>query len=209
MIRFVWRGFSVEVTFLFAATVTFCLLTDESGVSVLALSACFFHETGHLIAFRLTGYRPRALIFELCGIRLVPPGKKPAFWENLFVQSGGVLMNFICGSVFFLLNKPTGAAVHLLLAAFSLLPLSTLDGGQLLSAVLSEWMPVRGAWICLAADLLTTAVLCALCLFTLFSGGRSLTMLVFSGGLCASLFTEVLRVLRDRRKNRRNSRIPR
>ena len=37
MIRFVWRGFTIELTFLFAATVAFCLLTDESGVSVLAL----------------------------------------------------------------------------------------------------------------------------------------------------------------------------
>lgn len=60
MIRFVWRGFTLELTFLFAATVAFCLLTDESGVSVLALSACLLHETGHLFAFCLTGHKPRA-----------------------------------------------------------------------------------------------------------------------------------------------------
>lgn len=89
MIRFVWRGFTLELTFLFAATVAFCLLTDESGVSVLALSACLLHETGHLFAFCLTGHKPRAMVFELTGIRLTPSERQPGFAQNLLIQSGG------------------------------------------------------------------------------------------------------------------------
>ena len=87
MIRFVWRGFTLELTFLFAATVAFCLLTDESGVSVLALSACLLHETGHLLAFCLTGHKPRAMVFELTGIRLTPPERLPCKKEILAIRS--------------------------------------------------------------------------------------------------------------------------
>ena len=200
MIRFVWRGFTLELTFLFAATVAFCLLTDESGVSVLALSACLLHETGHLFAFCLTGHKPRAMVFELTGIRLTPPERQPGFAQNLLIQSGGVLANLICGAAFYLFHRYSAAAVHIVLACFSLLPLRTLDGGQLLLAVLARRSPDRGERISYLIDILTTVVLCACCLYMLFSGRQSLTMVIFSGGLTASLFAGLLSKLRRRKE---------
>ncbi len=200
MIRFVWRGFTIELTFLFAATVAFCLLTDESGVSVLALSACLLHETGHLLAFCLTGHKPRAMVFELTGIRLTPPERLPSFAQNLLIQSGGVLANLICGAVFYLFHRYSAAAVHIVLASFSLLPLRTLDGGQLLLAALTRRSPDRGERISYLIDILTTASLCACCLYMLFSGRQSLTMVIFSGGLTASLFAGLLSKLRRRKE---------
>ena len=200
MIRFVWRGFTLDLTFLFAATVAFCLLTDESGVSILALSACLLHETGHLLAFCLTGHKPRAMVFELTGIRLVPPERLPGFAQNLLIQSGGVLANLICGAVFCLLHRYSAAAVHIVLACFSLLPLRTLDGGQLLLAVLTRRSPDRGERVACLIDILTTAALCACCLYMLFSGRQSLTMVIFSGGLTASLFAGLLSKLRRRKE---------
>jgi len=201
MIRFVWRGFTLEFTFLFAATVAFCLLTDESGVSILALSACLLHETGHLLAFCLTGYRPRAMVFELTGIRLIPSERLPGFAQNLLIQSGGVLANLICGAVFWLFHRNSAAAVHIILACFSMLPLRTLDGGQILLAVLTRRSLDRGERASYLIDILTTAALCACCLYMLFSGRRSLTMVIFSGGLTASLFAGLLSKLRRKRKD--------
>lgn len=201
MIRFVWRGFTLEFTFLFAATVAFCLLTDESGVSILALSACLLHEIGHLLAFCLTGYRPRAMVFELTGIRLIPSERLPGFAQNLLIQSGGVLANLICGAVFWLFHRNSAAAVHIILGCFSLLPLRTLDGGQILFAVLTRRSPDRGERVSYLIDILTTAALCACCLYMLFSGRRSLTMVIFSGGLTASLFAGLLSKLRRKRKD--------
>ena len=192
MIRFVFGGFTVELTFLFAATVTFCLLTDESGVSALAMSACLLHELGHLLAFAAAGSRPRAMVFELTGIRLVPPERAPGFAQNLLIQSGGVLANLACGAAFWASGFSTAAAVHLALACFSLLPLRTLDGGQ-------------GARAAAFLDAAATAALCALCGYMLFSGSRSVTMLVFSGGLAASLSGGLLCGLSRRRKERREA----
>ena len=205
MIRFVFGGFTVEFTFLFAATVTFCLLTDESGVSALAMSACLLHELGHLLAFAAAGSRPRAMVFELTGIRLVPPERAPGFAQNLLIQSGGVLANLACGAAFWASGFSTAAAVHLALACFSLLPLRTLDGGQILSAVLTRYAPVRGARAAAFLDAAATAALCALCGYMLFSGSRSVTMLVFSGGLAASLSGGLLCGLSRRRKERREA----
>ena len=116
MIRFVFGGFTVEFTFLFAATVTFCLLTDESGVSALAMSACLLHELGHLLAFAAAGSRPRAMVFELTGIRLVPPERAPGFAQNLLIQSGGVLANLACGAAFWASGFSTAAAEHVTFA---------------------------------------------------------------------------------------------
>ena len=184
MIRFVWRGFTLELTFLFAATVAFCLLTDESGVSVLALSACLLHETGHLFAFCLTGHKPRAMVFELTGIRLTPSERLPSFAQNLLIQSGGVLANLICGAAFYLFHRYSAAAVHIVL----------------LLAVLTRRSPDRGERISYLIDILTTAALCACCLYMLFSGRQSLTMVIFSGGLTASLFAGLLSKLRRRKE---------
>ena len=73
MLRFKLFGVFIEVDFWFVALVTFFLLTDQTGVSVFALLACFIHELGHLIMFFAVGYTPKALVFELTGIRLVKP----------------------------------------------------------------------------------------------------------------------------------------
>lgn len=165
-----------------------------------ALSACLLHETGHLFAFCLTGHKPRAMVFELTGIRLTPSERLPSFAQNLLIQSGGVLANLICGAAFYLFHRYSAAAVHIVLACFSLLPLRTLDGGQLLLAVLTRRSPDRGERISYLIDILTTAALCACCLYMLFSGRQSLTMVIFSGGLTASLFAGLLSKLRRRKE---------
>lgn len=199
MIRFLFGGFRLDFTFLFAATVTFCLLTDETGLSTLAFSACILHEGGHLLLFALTGVTPQAMIFELCGIRLVPPLNKPPFFKELLIQSGGVLMNGLLGTLSLASGDPTAAAVHLLLAGFSLLPLKTLDGGQILRLLLEQFLPPRFWCIADWIDVLTTFLISAFCLYLLCSGRYPLTLLVFSGGLLGSLSLVLFRHLFKRR----------
>lgn len=192
MIRFVWRGFAVEFTFFFAAAVTFCLLTDQSGISTLAFLACILHEGGHLLAFAAVGVKPRAMIFELCGIRLIPPAQKPPFHKELLIQSGGVLMNFLLAGLSGLAADQTAAAVHLLLACFSLLPLKTLDGGQLLRLLTERFLPPSFWRIPDLLDTVVSLLICLFCGILLFTGHHPLTLLVFSTGLLGSLSAGIL-----------------
>ena len=188
MIRLVWRGFTAEFTFLFAMTVTFCLLTDETGLSTLALSACILHESGHLLAFALTGVKPRAIVFELCGIRLIPPERRPPFLKELLIQSGGILMNFILCALCLLIKDGQGGAAHFLLGCFSLLPLRTLDGGAIVRLLTDRFLPLRFSRFPDFLDTAVTVLLCLLCLTLLLTGKFPLTLTVFSGGLLGSLF---------------------
>ena len=209
MIRFRIFGLSIRVDFLFVALITFFLLTDQSGVSVIALLACFIHETAHLLAFFAVGYTPRALIFELTGIRLVKPAQELSPFRDAIVQLAGSAANLLvflllCGSLHAVSYWSIFAVTHLLLGIFNLLPLKCLDGGKLLELcclpLLGEHATER---ITSAADLFTTLVLLGVALYTLLSGERSMTLLFFSGGLSVAALARLRPLLG--RKRRRHS----
>lgn len=193
MIRFKLFGVQIRIDFLFVALVTFFLLTDRTGVSVIALWACLIHELGHLVVFFAIGYTPRALIFELTGIRLVKPAQALSPRRDALVQLAGSGVNFL---VFFLLRHTTGAVsywsifavTHLLLGIFNLLPLKCLDGGKLAELFCLRFFGEEIAErVTSALDWIVTAVLLGIALYTLFTGEQSMTYLFFSGGLFVSL----------------------
>lgn len=197
MIRFRLLGIDVRIDFWFVAVVTLFLLTDPSGISTTALLACLIHETAHIIAFLLCGYTPRALIFELTGIRLVKPSQALSPGKDALVQAAGSTANFL---MFLLLSGMLGqisywsvlAVTHLLLGCFNLLPLRCLDGGKLLELACLKWGGERAAdRICTAADALVTGALLALCLYALLSGTRSFPLAFFAGGLSVAVLARL------------------
>ncbi len=157
----------------------------------MALCACFLHECGHLAAFLATGYPPRALVFELTGIRLVPPEHCPRFWHALLIQSAGILTNGVMAITLYWFGRETASAVHFLLGCFSALPLATLDGGQIVLLVLIRLFPVHGESIARKIDFICTGLLCAACVWMFLSGCGNLTLLIFSGGLISALAGEL------------------
>lgn len=199
MLRFRLGGMTVTVDFLFVALVTIFLLTDRTGISVIALLACFIHELGHLILFFLVGYTPRALSFELMGIRLTKPAQELTPGREMLVQLAGSATNF---TVFFLLIGTLGsvtyaslfAVTHLLLGIFNLLPLKSLDGGKLLELCCLKCFGEHVAEIVTStADLLTTAALLALSIYMVITDSKSMTLMVFSGGVFISLAAKLRR----------------
>ncbi len=198
MLTFRIFGVSVRIDFLFVGMMTVFLLTDRTGFSVLALLCCLIHELGHLLMFFLVGYTPRALIFELTGIRLVKPEQALSPGKEALVQCAGSFVNF---AVFFLLRGTVGkvsglsvfAVTHLLLGVFHLLPLKTLDGGKLLYLLCSACFSLRTAeTVCAAADFAVTLGLLGLAAFLILRGGGSIALAVFAAGLLVSLTAKLL-----------------
>ena len=188
MLRFKLGRLEVGIDFFFVALVTFFLLTDSSGISVIALLACLIHETGHLIVFLLAGYVPQSLTFELGGIRLQKPEQELSPWREVLVQLAGSAANF---SVFFLLIGSIGqisgwsifAVTHLVLGIFNLLPLRGLDGGKLAALFFGRFFPERTAYlICSVLDLTCLVLLSAAGVFLFFRNPRSVTLLMFAAG---------------------------
>lgn len=197
MLRFKLLGVDVQIDFWFVAVVTFFLLTDQTGISVIALICCFLHEFGHLLAFFAVGDTPRALIFELTGIRLVKPLQELTPGKEAVVQAAGSCVNFLCFALFApTLHAVNGwsvfATAHLLLGIFNLLPLTALDGGKLLELFCNRFFPAgRAQRVVFWADLLTTLGLLIFSAALFFSGNRSLTLGIFSGGLSISAMAKL------------------
>lgn len=206
MLRFKLFGVDVRIDFWFVAIVTFFLLTDRTGISILALAVCFLHELGHLIAFFVVGQTPRALIFELTGIRLIKPVRPLSPGREAVVQAAGSSANFLwyallSSTLSSLSNWSLFATAHLLVGIFNLLPLSALDGGKLLELFcLRFFSPERAGQITEAVDFFTTAGLLVFSAGLFFSGSHSLTLGIFSGGLSISAFSRLQKWRKSRKK---------
>ncbi|MBP3941464.1 MAG: M50 family metallopeptidase [Christensenellaceae bacterium] len=149
--------------------------------------ALFLHESGHMIAARLMDIR--ILSFELlpfgCAAHMesfaVVKGSK-----EILIAAAGPLMSLLFAAFPNLLIKESiflnaAAAYSLSLAALNLLPVLPLDGGRILSCVLSQAMqPLRAAKICSVCGLVLSMSLFLFGIVSLFMGEFLPTLLIFS-----------------------------
>ena len=135
------------------------LLTAEllrSDWGLWCAGACLLHETGHILAYASLGAAPREVHFACGGIRIVPPGKPLSPARETLVLVSGSAVNLLIGGALLTLNCRYAAGFHLLLGAFNLLPLTALDGGQLLRLLAEQRLSLWGAAIlCQTASVLT------------------------------------------------------
>lgn len=143
--KFNFFGTKIYISFLFAATLSFMLATDRTGLVIPTLFAVLIHEAGHLIAMWAGDCAPKE-------IRLIPASVQivESLPRSQKVQAGIVL----CGPLaniavsmslyinFYLSGSNTSLRFCLLnavLAAFNLLPVSGLDGGRLLCMLICKF----------------------------------------------------------------------
>lgn len=137
-------GTKIYVSFLFAATVSFMLATDRTGLMIPTLFAVLVHETGHLFAMWANDCAPSEIKLIPASVQIVeayPRSAKNEFWiiicgplSNIAV-SGALFINFYLSE-----NDTTlkFALLNAVLAVFNLLPVSGLDGGRLAVLILSK-----------------------------------------------------------------------
>ncbi|MGI5893910.1 MAG: site-2 protease family protein [Candidatus Merdivicinus sp.] len=126
-------GIRIEIHFAFFAVLL--LLTQLTGNdwAIWCAFCCLIHELGHVLAYSICGTRPREIHLEAGGMRIIPPQTMLSNRQEAFVLLGGVLANFLAAGILISLQVWQAAGVHLFLAAFNLIPLRALDGGQLLA----------------------------------------------------------------------------
>ena len=103
------------------------------------------HEGGHLLTMRALGYFPERIKILLFEISISDPSRQErTARENLLIIFFGPAANFICVLPLFLLylcgteKILPFAAANLSVGLFNLLPVMSLDGGQLLYILLSR-----------------------------------------------------------------------
>ena len=110
-----------------------------------AAAAVVIHESGHLIAMKRIGYFPKRIKISLFEINIRDDSRQlRTAKENMLIIFFGPAANFICFLPAFLLyligtdRILPFAAANLSVGLFNLLPVMSLDGGQLLYILLSR-----------------------------------------------------------------------
>lgn len=135
MIEFVVRGIKCRVSPLFPALVALLLFEQTADVALACLLASLIHELGHVLAMCMLGMPPKECALGLFGLRLQLRQATLSYEKYLFVAAAGPLVNGLVASALWLLDRPQTVWVHLLLALLNILPVSALDGGEILRCV--------------------------------------------------------------------------
>lgn len=146
MLSFRLFGVRVVVTIWFAALFALLFMYDAR-----LTTSCFIfmaaHELGHIIPYLCFGGRISAVELLLGRIEIKRRGG--AINENAELLSllGGSLINLIFAASFYLLKIEKLAAINFALALFNLLPVYSLDGGEIVKNIserfLSSWAVER------------------------------------------------------------------
>lgn len=179
----------------------------EEGIRPAALLllglAALIHELGHLAAAVACGVRITGMRLDLFGARLELPGLL-SYRQELLVALGGPAANLLTATVLFRAWTACGCPVcgaspslsgwalvlgvllpaSLGLCAVNLLPVATLDGGRILSCLLSLTLGADAARRVLRLlSLFLLTLLWLLSVYALLRAGQFLSLFVFSFSL--------------------------
>lgn len=179
----------------------------EEGIRPAALLllglAALIHELGHLAAAVACGVRITGMRLDLFGARLELPGLL-SYRQELLVALGGPAANLLTATVLFRAWTACGCPVcgaspslsgwalvlgvllpaSLGLCAVNLLPVATLDGGRILSCLLSLTLGADAARRVLRLlSLFLLSLLWLLSVYALLRAGQFLSLFVFSFSL--------------------------
>ncbi len=119
----------------------FCLLLwiEPSAYTLLPLLAALTHEAGHVVALCATQRKIRLITLYPFGID-IQTGGTGTYGQDLFVSAAGVIANLLacalCAPHLEFVGVQCFFASNLLLALLNLLPVESLDGHAILSALL-------------------------------------------------------------------------
>ncbi len=129
------------------AMLAFILIMDSSYAAVFGILSAIIHELGHVIAIVLKDGKVKELKFGLVNVDML---NEASFTElrakdEFFILLSGSILNFACAfvfiSVYFLLRMSIFKVIaiqNLFIGAVNLLPISSLDGGRILSIFISQ-----------------------------------------------------------------------
>lgn len=162
--KFKLLGTEIYISFLFAAVVTLMLATDRTGLVLPTLFAVLMHEIGHLFAMWVSECAPKRIKLIPASVQITSPMTK-RYKNDIVIAVCGPLVNFV---LFFTLyfnyivyKKEITlyyALLNLLIGVFNSLPVSGLDGGTVLKAIIAKRKGPDKAAVCLKIVTLITAV---------------------------------------------------
>lgn len=177
----------------FAFLVILCLLlVAGSDYSVgYAFLSILLHELGHVLVLKHFCGHIKSVKFTPFGLKIDIPAGGISYKKEIQAALAGPLVNMFLCICFFAMGKYYAAYINIALFVFNMLPVSDLDGGRILGALISQYISPDTACIVLKVSgsiciifvfsLLFAGSLLGRMNLTLFLSAAYLTFLTFSG----------------------------
>lgn len=132
------KNIIIELTLLIAAALSVTIV----GINVyILIFSVVMHELGHIIAALLKGARADNFAIHGFGVEITFPGKTPTPYKMLFISTGGPIISLLISILAYKFNYITLFTVNISIAFVNLIPAYPLDGGNILSCLLSGFIP--------------------------------------------------------------------
>ena len=191
--RFANMKTKVEISndmWLFAPCVLIGLSLGIEYDWLVLLPTVILHELGHYLAARIRRIPLLKIHISLWGVRMNMGGIL-SYQDEFWLALGGPLANLLCAAISRLLLAvvPSPISDHLALffsasvglALFNLLPLGTLDGGRILSSVISRFFSPEAAHTVLSITTgLCLTLLWLFSAYALLKGAPMLSLFAFA-----------------------------
>lgn len=162
------------------------LIIKSCDLMVLGVISAFLHEAGHLFMMKIKGHKIAEINIGFFNVDIVDRDRDFAsFTDKFLILISGSLFNFIICAVsliflYFTAFPPFKSAVYVNFAigTLNLLPISSLDGGQIFYNLAVRFFPLRAAnIICTAVSLIFLFPLSVVGFLTLLNSKYNFSLL--------------------------------
>lgn len=185
----------IEISYLLICLIALSMILGVFRDTLCALFAIVIHESGHLLTMKVFGYFPKRIKIAPFEIVITDDKRRErGALRNLLIIFFGPAANFVCFILIYLLYLLGAekllpfAAANLSVGIFNLLPVMSLDGGQLMYLLLCRnHSPERSSQLVYRATFLTLLPVAVLGFLILFHSHYNFSLLFVSGYLIFAL----------------------
>lgn len=159
-------------------------------ITLAVLFSALLHEAGHILASVYLKVELNSLSLDLLGAKLCTTGNLISYKKEIILCLAGPAVNLVTFAILFPFIYKGFITSEFLLCTFvssailfcvNMLPISSFDGGRVISCLLYSFFPVRvSIFISRALSLLCIFCLWSVSVYLLIRAGSTLTLFVFS-----------------------------
>lgn len=185
----------IKVTLPTIILLVFIVLLDFSPYILIVFTAAFIHELGHLIVMALCGIKVERITIYPFGLDIRTATSAKSYHHEIFIKSAGILANvtvtLFCISFADNIYISFFVCSNLLLAAVNLMPINSLDGGDILENFMLMYMnPITVGKVMRTISFIFIVILWIIAMYLLFYTNYNFSLFV----MCVYLFTSIFLV---------------
>lgn len=170
---------------------TVLVFLDGSGDTLVTLIAAFLHELGHIAVMRMNRVDIREIGITPYGFEIVTARRYKSFFEEISVLIAGCAVNFLSAVIFFRCGGlwQRFAVASATLGILNIMPVSCLDGGEALEALLNYFMlPDKANRICRSVSFVVLVSIWIPAVYIFMFSGENYSLFILCVWLFGKLF---------------------